>query len=319
MTSEVSERARALVTERLDDAVRLGASLGHLIADPEAFVAALQSGFAGLADAEYRSEQARVAPGGGQVFGVRVPLQRAVERGLRPALRESPPAYLISLAARLIRAEEREIRLLSLALLRHSLREDPERSWQLMRRLGRGATDWISVDTLAEVVGLGILMEPYRWAELEQLVYSPSRWERRLVGSSLAELPFAVETADRTRLAGTPGLTLIESLLGDSEPDVQKALSWALRSWVQVDPVGVEALVRREAAVAAVQNDGHRAWVLRDAAAALPAPVQAEIRELLRGIRRRGDAQPTSRAAEAARLLHGLPAARPGPEAPLSV
>ena len=36
----------------------------------------------------------------------------------------------------------------------------------------------------------GSCNEPYRWAELEQLVYSPSRWERRLVGSTIATMPF---------------------------------------------------------------------------------------------------------------------------------
>ena len=41
---------------------------------------------------------------------------------------------------------------------------------------------------LAHAVARGILAEPYRWAELEQLVYSPSRWERRLVGSTIATL-----------------------------------------------------------------------------------------------------------------------------------
>ena len=34
----------------------------------------------------------------------------------------------------------------------------------------------------------GIAAEVYRWAELEQLVFSPSRWERRLVGSTIATM-----------------------------------------------------------------------------------------------------------------------------------
>ena len=45
-----------------------------------------------------------------------------------------------------------------------------------MRRMARAAHDWISVDSLADVFARGILAEPFRWAEIEQLVYSASEW-----------------------------------------------------------------------------------------------------------------------------------------------
>ncbi len=41
-----------------------------------------------------------------------------------------------------------------------------------MRRLGRRAEDWIAVDSLADLWARGILSESFRWAELEQLLYS---------------------------------------------------------------------------------------------------------------------------------------------------
>ena len=53
----------------------------------------------------------------------------------------------------------------------------------------------ITVDSLAHPYGKGIAAETYRWAELEQLVYSPSRWERRLIGSTVATMTHV----DRTR------------------------------------------------------------------------------------------------------------------------
>ena len=61
-----------------------------------------------------------------------------------------------------------------------------------MRRLARRAADWISVDELADLFAQGVLLERFRWAELEQLVYSSDKWERRLVGSTLARLPYEV-------------------------------------------------------------------------------------------------------------------------------
>ena len=110
---------------------------------------------------------------------------------------------------------------------------DPERTWQLIRRAAREAGDWITIDTLAHAAGRGILNEPYRWAELEQLAYSPSRWERRLVGSTIATIPFVNHGrgsgGGRNPEVAAHALPLLAQLIGDAEPDVQKALSWAYR------------------------------------------------------------------------------------------
>ena len=62
--------------------------------------------------------------------------------------------------------------------LLRALPDEPERTWQLMRRLGARAGDWIEVDALAQAWAVGVLAEPFRWAELEQLVYSVSVMER---------------------------------------------------------------------------------------------------------------------------------------------
>jgi 3-methyladenine DNA glycosylase AlkD len=314
----VTARGREFVARHLPRAVRLGQELGGQIGDPERFVTALEDGLRSLADPEYREGFARVAPGAGAVLGVRAPLVAAIARPLRRTLREAPSAYSIYLAERLIRSDYQEVRVFAHLPIERSLPDDPERSWQLIRRLARRATDWASVDSLANLVAQGILLEPYRWAEVEQLIYSPYRWERRLVASTLASLPFALPRGDRPRLAGTPSLALLESLIGDDEPDVQKALSWALRSWQEVDPSGVEAFLRREAELAAETADGHRAWVVRDALSAHSPAVAAEIRTRLSGIRRRPDAPATSRAAEVARAFSALPDPHSLAEAPLS-
>src|SRR4029077_7265862 len=96
------------------------------------------------------------------------------------------------------------------------------------------------------------------------------------------------------------GLGLIGDLIGDAEPNVQKALAWALRSLVLVDPAGVLVFVEREAARAAATDDGQRAWVLRDALVKLPADRAAAIKAQLGAARRRAGAQSTSDARIAA-------------------
>ena len=308
MTSEVSRRAQALVAERLPAARLLGETLTGLLDEPEEFVAAARDGLAALADEAYRIEQSRVAPGSGAVFGVRNPLLAAVARRLRAALKESSDSTALWLAERLASEPEREFTILAHSCLLRSLPADPERSWQLMRALARAAHEWISVDSLADLYAAGILREHFRWAELEQLVYSADTWERRLVGSTVARLPYELPRERRTSLIASPGLTLIKSLLGDAQHDVQKALSWALRSWLEVDPRGVAELLRAEADVAARTNDGHRAWVLRDA---LTAPgtdpgLAADVRARLDGVRRDATQASTSRAASIATGFAGL-------------
>jgi 3-methyladenine DNA glycosylase AlkD len=296
MTSDsaITARAVAFVAAKKPQAERLGAGLAEHTSDPDAFSRALAAGFAQLADPEYREGERRIAPGLGPTYGVRWPLNAAVDRGFRQATNGERPAGYLELAERLFAERELEPRWFAFGLLDRLLPVDPERAWQLLRRAAREAADWITVDALAHPYGRGIILETYRWAELEQLVYSASEWERRLVGSTVATLPFVDRTRGRERQIAVHGLGLIDDLLGDAEPNVQKALAWALRSLVLVDPDAVLAFVEREATRAAQTDDGHRAWVLRDALAKLPPARAAAIKAELGTIRRRSGAPSTS-------------------------
>jgi 3-methyladenine DNA glycosylase AlkD len=166
--------------------------------------------------------------------------------------------------------------------------------------MGHAATDWITVDTLADLFAQGVLAEPFRWAELEQLVYSERPMERRLIGSTLARLPHGVPMRERSGLRVAPVLTLIGELIGDADPWVRKSLSWALREWSRVALEPVAAFLDAQAAMARETSDGHRAWVIRDSLAHLPLSRAAAIRGVLEGIRTRPGAPATSRAAAAA-------------------
>ena len=292
--SAITARAVAFVAAKRPKAERIGAALAEHASDPDAFARALARGFASLADPEYLEGERRIAPGLGPTFGVRWPLHAAVERGFRQATKGERPAGYLELADRLFAERELESRWFAFGLLDRLLPVDPERAWQLLRRAAREAGDWITVDSLAHPYGRGILLETYRWAELEQLVYSPSAWERRLVGSTIATLPFVDRTRGRERPIAVHGLELIGSLLGDAEPNVQKALAWALRALVLVDKDAVLDFVEREAERAARTDDGHRAWVLRDVLVKLPPARAAAIKAELSSLRRRAGAPSTS-------------------------
>jgi 3-methyladenine DNA glycosylase AlkD len=304
LTSDVSRRAAEFVEARRDHARSLGARLADLTEDPDSFTRLLTEGLEGLADHGYGAEQERVAPGSGPTIGVRVPLMRSVISTLRQPFAEASSSSVLWLAQRLAASPYREVRLFALPALERALPDDPERAWQLLRRMAHAANDWISVDSLAGVYAVGILQEPFRWAEIEQLIYSRQRMERRLVGSTLATLPHRLPRGVARRTAADlnapRALALLRQLMGDSDDQVQKALSWAVREWSRVAQVATEQLIRDEAQIAVETVDGNRAWVLRDSLAHVDARLATYVRAGLAGLRRRPHAESTSPASRAA-------------------
>ena len=292
--------SNAFVAAHIESAGDVGRRLADEIDDPGRFVAVIRAGCEALADPVYLAGQQLVAPGIGPSLGIRLPLLEALHRALARELHGVRASRLLPVAEALAHDPVRELRWFACWLLGRILPDEPEQTWQVLRGLAAEADDWISVDTLAATIGPGILRDPYRWAELEQLVYSPSRWERRLVGSTIATIPFADRTAGRTRDVAGRGLSLVGLLIGDPEPDVQKALSWALRNLAAVDPAAVTSFCRREAGRAATTSDGARAWVVRDTLAKLAPADAAELRGLLAGVRRTPRSANTSAAAATA-------------------
>ena len=315
--SPITERAVAFVGERRDRAEQLGRQLADLVREPAAFVDAVDRALAELADPVYAEGSHGVVPGLGPTHGVRWPLLAAIVRGFKTTTPKERPSTLLDLAAPLLRAPMVEAHWIAFALLERTVRAEPERSWQLLRQAAQHAGDWATVDALAHPFGRGILAESYRWAELEQLVFSPSRWERRLVGSTIATIPHVERRPGRQPIVVEKGLALLGQLIGDAEPDVRKSLAWAYRTLAQIDLPATAAELRAEAEVAARTNDGHRAWVIRDTFAKLPDTLAAELKRQLGTIRSRRDQPSTSRASATATAFTGLGIETPPAERPV--
>ncbi|MGD0861855.1 MAG: DNA alkylation repair protein [Candidatus Limnocylindrales bacterium] len=299
--SATTQASNRFVAAHLAQATALGDRLADLVHDPDALVVAIGQGLAALADPVYADGSRSVAPGLGPVLGVRLPLMEAANKTFKRGTRKTSTSLLLDVMDRLLREELREIRWFGIWNLSRLLPTDPERTWQLLRRAALEADEWITVDTLAHPYGEGILRDDRRWAEIEQLVYSPSRWERRLVGSTLATMPYVRGVpGGRDKLVVRRGLALIGQLIGDSEPDVQKALSWAVRNLAQFDRTAVTTFVDGEALTARRTHDGHRAWVVRDSLSKLPPDDADRLRQILDGIRRQAGAPSTSIAAATA-------------------
>jgi len=316
--SPITAEALVFVADRRDAAEALGRRLADEVNDPTAFAAVLGAGLEELSDPAYLEGQRRIAPGIGALHGVRWPLIEAVKRGFRQETRRDPTSGWLSIADRLLREETLEEHWFAFGLLERLVVDDTERAWQLLRRASQQAGDWITVDSLAHPVGKGILLEPYRWAELEQLVFSPSRWERRLVGSTIATMPHVDHARGRTPDVVHRGLGLVRELIGDDEPDVQKALAWALRSLAQVDRDSTTGFLAEQADIAATTADGQRAWVVRDALSKLDPADADRIRGMLDGVRRHAGDPNTSRAAAAAARFDDGRLGAPIPQPPLT-
>ena len=315
--SAVTEASNRFVAEHLEQAVTLGARLAELVSEPDAFVKATRFGFTAMADPAYIDGVRTVTPGLGSVLGVRLPLLEAAHKQFRAATKQTAAPLILDVTDRLLLDEAADIRWFGMWNLERLLRKDPERTWQLMRCAAREAGEWISVDTLAHPYGAGILQEPRRWVELEQLVFSPSRWERRLVGSTLATLPHVRLAGARDPAVVAHGLALIGQLIGDHEPDVQKALSWALRTMAELDSETVVAFLETETATARDTDDGSRAWVIRDSLSKIHVETAERLRARLEGVRRRPGAPSTSRAAAAAAQFASTGAAQRPVNSPL--
>ena len=100
--SPTTLRSRAFVEAHLDQAVALGRRAGEDTQDPRAIAESLAGGLPALADPEYLDGQRRVAPGIGELAGVRNPLLAAVTRGLRTATRQDGPSTLLDIAEHLL-------------------------------------------------------------------------------------------------------------------------------------------------------------------------------------------------------------------------
>ena len=194
-----------------------------------------------------------VAPGIGPVLGVRQPLLHAVSR--RPARRDPPRPHrraLLDVAGHLVREPPLELHWLAFGLLERTIAERP--GAHLAARAG-GGPDGRELD--------------HAWTPLRtsrRAGSSPSRtagrsWSssstRRRAGSAASPAPPSPPSRTRTGPPAAPPRSpaaasrIVGDLIGDPEPDVQKALSWALRSLAVVDLPATAAFLRAEARTAA--------------------------------------------------------------------
>ena len=313
--SPATQRARAFVAQRTPDALALGTAAGELVNEPVTLAATVHAGLERLADPEYHEGMHWVAPGLGPTLGVRQPLLAAVSRGLRgrcetigrPPSSTSPTPCCGTRCSRStgwVRPARADDRRRARAHVAAGPRGGGRRGRLDHRRLAgprRGSRHPRGAVPLGGAGAARVLA--LRWSGAWS--GRPSRRSR----TSIARAGREPEVAARA-------LPILADLIGDADADVQKALSWALRAMSTVDHDATLAFLRREAATARRDDDGHRAWVVRDSLESCRPRRPTSSVARLAGIRKRPGAPSTSRAAATAAGLHGLGVAVPPSERP---
>jgi 3-methyladenine DNA glycosylase AlkD len=157
---------------------------------------------------------------------------RALRRGWSRELRSEPGAQVVDIALGLLEAGPWG-RLTAYELIASHPAAIAALTPELIRRLGRGLSDWGGVDTFACYVAGPAWREgrlPTR--EVHAWLRSADRWQRRAA--------VVCTVALNVRARGGRGdsartLAVCRRVVGDHDDMVVKALSWALRSLVEWD------------------------------------------------------------------------------------
>lgn len=171
---------------------------------------------------------------------------RRVRRAVSRRLRGAPASLVFALAQRLTTRDTGFDRFFAYELIAsHPAARDAVRAATL-RRLGRGMDSWGDVDTFACYVAGPTWREGHvSDAEISRWLRSSDRWWRRAAVVSTVALNNRARggTGDPRRT-----LALCRQALGDRDPMVIKALSWALRELAKRAPRDVEQFLHRNVA-----------------------------------------------------------------------
>ena len=215
------------------------ARLAELVDDPDAFVARSAPGCRPSPTPSTSTASTSWRPGIGPIHGVRRPLLAAVGRGFRRATRARPSGRLLFVADRLLREPLTSSRTgsRSASSSGRSRRARADLAAPAPRPR-REAGDWITVDSLAH---------PYAPGHPRRALPLGGARAARLLAVALGAPPRRLDDRDDdprprgrrpARRSSSRGLPILGQLMGDAEPDVQKALVWAYRSLAEVDLAG---------------------------------------------------------------------------------
>jgi 3-methyladenine DNA glycosylase AlkD len=183
------------------------------------------------------------APSRLRMLGISVPEMRAVVRRFSRDLADRPPRDILAIAAGLVAGGTTEGRQVGYELIAARPDVFERLDAAAIERLGAGNDNWASVDGFAAYIAgpawrLGLVddRDVRRWAD------SSDDWWRRtgLVATVSLNTRSRGGTGDARRT-----LAVCSRFVGERNPMLAKALSWALRALAPHDPHAVRAFLDR--------------------------------------------------------------------------
>lgn len=202
-----------------------------------ALVAEIRARLRQLADDVGRAGVERAVPGA-RALGIKVPVLRAQAAALKSSV---PPLNLdaaCALLERLATSGIREELLVGVFLVGRYGKKLRELEWDRVVSWLNWIDNWETCDQLAMGVAATVLEKDERAAaRLVKLARSKNGWTRRFALATAAALN------QRGRALAAPALAVCAVLEAEQDPNVLKAIGWALREASPVDAAGVERLL----------------------------------------------------------------------------
>lgn len=215
--------------------------------DDSGLIRRVDESLRGVASEERKAVTSGYFPTSMEILGVSAPLLRNVVREIQREAKGWEAPRIVRFCHDLVEWGTHESRQVGYELLEK--RKDARSLLKIraVRRLGKGNDNWASVD------GFGVMVAGPVWREgqipdreILRWVASKDLWWRRtaLVATVALNMPSRGGTGDPVRT-----YLICRHLVSDSEPMVAKALSWALRTLIRVDPEGVGDFLREYGSV----------------------------------------------------------------------
>ena len=207
-----------------------------------------------------------------ETVGIPVPVLKAIGKEVSKAARKQVTSY-IPLADLLWNEYGREGKGVAVAPLGAMELVDPETIIPLLRGLCRSCVTWEDADRLAmDALEPIVRKQPAQWLEIvEPWLADENKWVRRAGITVVARLPMK-HPAYTSRC-----LELVERLLLDTEVDVRKATSFAIRLAARGEAVPVHDFLSRHVP----PENPAATWVLCDAVRSMAKKLLPEFASLL--------------------------------------
>jgi 3-methyladenine DNA glycosylase AlkD len=184
-------------------------------------------------DPDYLSGVQVAVPGGGQMYGVRVPDLRKVSKSVSKAYRQDN-AFLQALALNSWERKTREHRLFALFILAGIKELTPVERWTLGESFLPDVGDWEICDQLCHALLGEALAKDARYMDvLETWQADPNFWIRRAALVTTVFLRRAQFPEDLALELDARTLAICAALLGDGEKYIRKAVDWSIRAVIK--------------------------------------------------------------------------------------